>query len=289
MTLAIRQIDITLTLAQGQLTKDGENQVSLRDHKCDLIVLNPGAELGRNSAQLRVFGMSMSDMSKFATAGRNVFEIQQNEISISAGDAVNGINQIFLGTVAYGAVVTNGAPDVFLDLNATPGLFYQMSSAAANSYPGVGDVAEMVEGLATQMGFAFENHGVTTKLSNHYLCGDLISQLRDVVESAGIYCCIEVGVVKIWPSNGAQNRPVIALAPHTGLIGYPSFTRYGLTAEMEFRGEIQVGRRINLTTHLAGASGLWAVHSVSHELSTQTHQGPWKTVVGLTTQGLAAH
>lgn len=289
MTLVTRQIDLTLTLSKGSLTHTGENQVKLRGHKCDLYIENPGSGLGRNSAQLRVYGMSQADMEKFSTNGRNMFDIQHNEISIDAGDSVNGMKQVFVGTLAYAAVCYNAAQDVYMDINATPGLYHQMTGAAANSYPGQADVASIVEGLAKQMGFAFENHGVNTQLSDHYLCGDLISQLQDVVHAAGIRCCIEQGVVKIWPGNSAQKLPIIDLAPHTGLIGYPSFTRYGLAVEMEFRNDLQIGRRVNVSSSVPGASGVWYIHSLRHEISTQTHQGPWKTSVGLTTQGLAAH
>lgn len=287
MAFVARQIDISLRLASGSLNSNGDNVVNLAGHKCDLLLENVGSALLRSQAQLRIYGMSQSDMYKFSTQGRTAIQLKNDEITIHAGDALSGVREVFTGTMNYAIVNMAGAPDVSLEINAVPGQFYQMLPAAANSYPGAGSVADIIKGLAAQMGFGFENHGVTTQLSDHYLHGTLINQIDDVARAAGIICCMERGVVKIWPNDGEQNSPVIDLSPQTGLIGYPTFNPYGLTADMEFRADLQVGRKVRLTTSVPQASGDKIIARVRHELSTQTHQGAWKSTVVLTEKGNA--
>lgn len=286
MTFVTREIELSLRLAKGSLDDDGNNVVNLAGHKCDLIIENAGGGLAKSNAQLRVYGMAFSDMNKFATRGMNPMQVRNDELAIKAGDALSGMREVFSGTMNYAIPNLAAAPDVSMEINAVPGLFFQMQPAAANTYPGTADVASIIQGLATQMGFGFENHGVTTKISNHYLHGTLMYQLEDVLDSAGIICCIERGTIKIWPNSGGQNAPVIGLSAQTGLIGYPTFTRTGIQVEMEFRNDLALGRQIALTTSVPKASGTWYIQYMRHELSTQTHQGAWKTVASLAGEGL---
>lgn len=287
MTFVTRQMEISLRLASGSLNSNTDNVVNLAGHKCDLLIENAGSVLVRSLAQLRIYGMSQSDMFHFSTQGRTAIQQKNDEISISAGDSLSGIREVFSGTMNYAIVNMVGAPEISLEISAVPGFVHQMLPEAANSYPGNGAVADIIKNLAQRMGFGFENHGVTAQLSNHYLHGTAINQIEDVAKAAGIICCMERGVVKIWPNAGGQGGPVIDLSPSTGLIGYPTFNPYGITAEMEFRADLQVGRKINLTTSVPQASGEKFIARVSHELSTQTHQGPWKSTVVLTEKGNA--
>lgn len=287
MAFAQRQIDLVLALANGTLNDRNDNIVSLKGLRCDVIVMNTASDLAKSSAQIRVYGLNMDTMQKFNTVGRNVIQQRNDEITISAGDAVRGIREIFRGTIAYANVNLHSAPHVPLDMFATPGLFYQMLPSAANSYPGQVDVASIVSGLATRMGMAFENHGVTTKVADHYLHGTLMDQLLDVCRAANIVCSLENNTVRIWPNDSFLDEPAIEVSSSSGLIGYPTFTPVGLRVEMEFRNDVLVGRRMNLKSSVPQATGEWYINNMQHELSTLTPHGPWKTVALISQMGLA--
>jgi len=287
MTFVTRQIDLTLTLADGQLNDQGDNSVSLKGLRCDVLISNVSSGLSLSNAQLRVYGMNMADMQKFNTIARNVLRQRNDEISIAAGDEMTGVREMFAGTISYANVNLYAAPNVCMDVFASPGRYYQMLPAAANTYPGRSDVATIIQALAVRMGFSFENHGVTAQLSDHYLHGTLIDQLWDVANAAGIICSIENRVIRIWPNKGALNDPLIEVSPSTGLIGYPTFTPVGLRVEMEFRNDVTVGRRMKLTSSLPQATGEWYINNMQHELSTQAPDGPWRTVALISKEGLA--
>ena len=286
MPFVTRQIDLSLALASGALNERGDNAITLRGLRAEVLINNVGSELAFSRAQLRVYGMKMEDMQRFNTLARNVIQQRNDEITISAGDALTGVRQVFSGTISYANVNLFGAPNVCMDIAATPGLYYRMLAAAPNSYPGQSDVAEIIGSLAGRMGFAFENHGVSVRISDHYTSGTLIDQLWDVAETAGILCSIENKTVRIWPNNGSIKGPPIEVSPQTGLIGYPTFTPVGLRVEMEFRNDILVGRKLNLISSVPQASGEWYINNMTHELSTMSHQGPWKTVALISKQGL---
>lgn len=287
MPFVTRQIDLSLALASGALNERGDNAITLRGLRAEVLINNVGSELAFSRAQLRVYGMKMEDMQRFNTLARNVIQQRNDELTISAGDSLTGVRQIFAGNIAYANVNLMSAPNVCMDIAATPGLYYRMLAAAPNTYPGQSDVATIIQSLATRMGFAFENHGVTAQISDHYTHGTLIDQLWDVAETAGILCSIENKTVRIWPNNGAVDDVAIEVSPQTGLIGYPQFTPVGLRVEMEFRNDVIVGRKLRLISSVPQATGEWYINNMTHDLSTQTPNGPWKTIALISKQGLA--
>ncbi|ANI16655.1 hypothetical protein A9C11_22985 [Pseudomonas citronellolis] len=152
MSFVTREIELTFRLPDGALNDRGQDKVSLRGHRVELILAQSGGILTLGELQLRVFGMKMTDMNKFSTNQLHALAVRGADISVSAGDLIKGIKKIFDGTMIAGVVNYSGAPDVAFDLNARPGYLFQVAPAAANSYEGSTDVATIIEALAKQMG-----------------------------------------------------------------------------------------------------------------------------------------
>lgn len=285
MTFAKRALKVGFKL-NGAAFDGGTGEIDLTGYRCEVVVDNPGDQMSVSSMQMRIFGMSLSDMNTLSTNGRSVIAVREDQVVVSAGDEGEQTHQIFEGTIAAAFIDYAGAPEVALTVIARTGLVWQAKPAAANSYKGEADVATIIDGLAKAMGFSFKNNGVTTKLTNQYLSQTLMDQLRSVVEASGIVCNIENGTISIWPSGGYAGGGELHFSPTTGLVGYPSFTQNGVQVTVQFEPGVAVGRKVRLDTSVLKAQGDWFIQAARHNLSSQMPGGPWFTTCHLVQEGI---
>jgi hypothetical protein len=177
--------------------------------------------------------------------------------------------------------------------------------AAPSSYPGNADVATILSGIATALGWGFENNGVQVKLSNGYFPGTARQQIHDIARAANIELYEDHGGAKvtlaIWPKTGTRGGQIPLISAATGLIGYPKFQSNGMSFTTLFNPNIRLGARIQMQsstgqaaqnapasaglpagTQSGGPNGLWYVAAagggaLSHDLSSQLPDGPWFT------------
>lgn len=69
------------------------------------------------------------------------------------------------------------------------------------SVKGSVDVATLMGQLAQSMGYSFENNGVSVQLSNPYLPGTAIDQVKALARGAGIDLYVDDNVLAITPAN----------------------------------------------------------------------------------------
>jgi hypothetical protein len=286
MSFVERAIDVQFMLAEGTL-QDDNNVVTLTGHRCEALISNPGGDNMVGSLQLRVFGMKAADMNKFSTAGANPMSYKNNVVKVSAGDVGGQIRQVFEGTIIRSAINYNTATDVSFNVTAVSAFFAQVAPTSPNSYKGEVDVATVIGALAKSIGYSFFNNGVSVRLSNQYLSGSAIDQIKTIANAARIPVCIENGAISIWPNDGTRDGLIIALSPESGLVGYPEFTDIGFAVRSLFNPDIQNGRKLAISrSQIEKANGNWVAQTVMHELSTLAPNGPWFTNTNLIQQGL---
>lgn len=284
MSFTERKIDLTFELADGQLYGNLGKSVKVSGLRCEVSINNMLGE-SLNTVQFRVYGMSETRMSQMATLGIKPGATPKNIVTIEASNNDGGMTQVFQGTMANAWIDYRGAPDVSFNVEAWAGLHEQVTSAAVNSYKGATDVATIIESLATSIGFAFSNNGVTAKLSNPYLAGSVISQIKECAQHAGIAYDISNGMVSIWPSGGVRDDQTFIISSGTGLIGYPTFSSTGISIQVEYNSSIFNGRKFQVQSSIPQACGTWYCMSARHEISSQIPNGPWFTYAQLVGAG----
>lgn len=284
MSFAERKIDLTFELAEGQFGDNLGKSVKISGLACEVSINNMlGASL--NSVQLRVYGMTESKMNRLSTLGIKPGTTPKNIITVEASNTAGGMTQVFQGTMANAWIDYRGVPSVSLNIEAYAGSYELVKPIAVNSYKGTADVATIIESLAKGMGFGFTNNGVTAKLSNPYLAGSAVSQIRDCAQHAGIAYDISNGVVSIWPSGGTRDDVTFLVSPETGLVGYPTFSSTGLQIQTEYNPLIFNGRKLSVDSSIPQARGTWYCQIARHELSSEIPNGPWFTYAKLVRDG----
>ncbi|OYW78649.1 MAG: hypothetical protein B7Z19_06795 [Polynucleobacter sp. 32-46-5] len=241
-------------------------------------ITNPGGNSAFGQLQLRVYGMTLAQMNEFSSDGANMVAVQNQSVTVIAGNQGDSLEQVFSGTLISSYIDLSSVPDVCFTCAAVAGYYNKAAPAAPNTYKGAQNAEDIIQALASSIGYAFENpNNAHAVVQNQYLSGSVVDQMQAVARAASIPLVIENKTVTIWPNNGTRDDVVIDLSAETGLVGYPSYWEAGFTVKSEFNPVIAIGRIINLTSQLPKANGQFPVQYVTHELSTLTPDGPWFT------------
>lgn len=270
-------------------TKDGDkkNTVVLEGYRASVTIDIAGLKLINSNMACRIWGVPKALMDKIDTMGNRtqVGGVKPMAVKVAADDGTGQFVDVFVGSVIHAAPDYNAAPNVPIEIHANAAWGYLWDAPAARSFRGEVDVAEAIAALAAQMKFAFENHGVNTKLCDQYVSGSTMNQIQTLAHAAGIVCMINNRKVTIWPSDKSNGKPVFVMSPQTGLIGYPRWELSGVTVTHQFNSNILPGLEIQLETGIEAQRGRWFAHlPIRHMLDAEMPGGKWHTEVFLHNQ-----
>ncbi len=263
----------------GQTTfagTNGANRVLITGARIIASVVEKG-QRALPAAQLRIYGMTFSQMNQLATWGALQTQISATTIDIITGDTDNGLSTIFTGSITDAGIDFTAMPDVCFVVSAFSAAASALNSFKPTSYKGNTSVATILGDIAQRSGRNFENNGVTTRLANQYLSGTAIDQIETCARNANIEFAVTDSTLAIWPKGKQRQGAVPRIAPDNGLIGYPTFFQLGISLTMEHRAGITIGTMVEVYSSLTQACGNWIVFGMTHEISSETPGGPWFT------------
>ena len=274
-----RRIDVTLNIGKGANGEGGFDSYSYSGLRVSAQIVVPGGVFTTATGQFSIYGLPLSEMNKLSSLGLSSVRQRNNTIQVSAGDAVSGTSTVFYGTITEGFADFEGAPDAAFQVQSLAGGLQKIKPTPPTSYKGAVDVATILAGLAKQIGYAFENNGVSVILRDPYLPGTAFDQIHNAAEAADINILLDERqyTVAIWPKTGSRGgaEPKPLISPSTGMVGYPSFAANGLALKTIFNPAIRVGGLVTVKSELTAACGDWAVFTMSHALESQTQGGSW--------------
>jgi len=175
----------------------------------------------------------------------------------------------------------SGAPEVVFNIIALAAAVEAVKPVGARSYPGSVDAAVMMKNIADSIPLGFENsRNLSVMLSNQYLPGTALQQIKDVAKAANINYSIEYGKLVISPKDSYRELGApIEISAATGMVGYPSFASQGISVTTLFNPDLVMERKIEIKSTLTPANGVWVTYSVAHSLESETPDGQWFTQV----------
>ena len=272
MSFKQRQIDIQFTYKDGSGV---DKTLALKGYRCHCEVIGDNAD-ATGLAHVQIYGMSIAHMNALTDVGTDQIANAQNTMTITAGNAGEPLDQVFYGNVTSSYIDFTGSPEVYLCVIGAPVMAYQAAPAAGNSFKGAVSVAEAIESLAAQMGYAFTNHDVTTRINNQHLDGSIVQQIQTLAHAGTCTVTFDHKTVTITPNGGSTKDQVIELSPETGLIGYPTAIQSSYACTCEFNPRLRNLGRVHLSGSVIDrANGEWSICLIKHSLSTLTNKGPW--------------
>ncbi len=259
MAYVRRKIDLKFQLGTGSFGDGGFNTVDVSGLRVHAVISKAGG-LGMATARIDVYGLdpkianTISTLGKVLTAGRN------NTITVSAGDA-NGMAVCFIGTIDMAWSDYSAAPDSKVQISAHTGLLENLKPIAPTSFSKPTDVATIIQTLAGQIGYTFENNGVSVILRSAggggpYLSGTARDQIYAAAAMADINVIMDdqpggVQTVAIWPKDGQRQGNPPSIGPDTDprMVSYPTWIENGVVIKRaSFSRKIIVGGTISVTS-----------------------------------------
>lgn len=276
MSFTRRRINLTFALGQGDFGNGGFDTLTFEGLRVSASITKTGG-VSMSQVTLRVFGMSLTDMNRISTLGKPLVSGRNNRLTIQAGDDETGVATVFIGTISEAWTDMAEPANPSLSVQAFSGLLDAFTPAVPRSYPGTADVKTIMAGLATEMGYAFEDGGVDVQLANPYFPGTPRQQAQACAQAANINWVIDDGTLAIWPVDGSRKGLIPKISAGNGLVAYPTHTQNGIVITTLFNPSIVYGGQVEIESDLTPANGTWTVFSVSHTLQSETPDGEWFT------------
>lgn len=274
-----KKLEATITLGTGDFGETVGDTVTLSGLRMMAdIVLSGGDSMGQ--LQMRVYGLTQDMMNRLTVIGRDLAALRgKNYISLRAGDDTNGMSLVYQGSITDAWVDYPAAPEGVFNVMASAGMDAALKPVTPISFNSASaDVSGIMAGLAKTMGLAFQDLGVSVKLSYPYFDGTALMQARSCARAADIWMTIDKNTLIIWPKENAKIIGDIPLvSPETGLIGYPSFSSVSVMFTTIFNQDIRQSGKVQLQSSIPAATGRFRVFKVSHSLSSEIANGPWFT------------
>jgi len=275
-----KKIDLEVTLREGTFGETGTSTVRLSGLRVSVDVAKAGG-FALNESSVRIWGLRQSMMNELSTLGQKINVQGRSSVIVWAGDE-NGMSIAFAGDVNKAWAEYQSAPDVPFVMMANSGLVANIQPAPALSYNGTVDVATIMKQLANDMGFKFENNGVSVMLNSPNFPGTKRAQAAAAAKAARINWMIDDSILAIWPADGVRSGDIPMLSPETGMVGYPTYNEMGIAVRCLYNPAIRFGGQVRIKSSLPQASKTWYVYQLAHNLESEVPGGQWFSTMLLT-------
>lgn len=279
-----KDLRFTFVLGSGQFNKDGSDTVTVQGLRAAVEIEKAGG-MTMSPAKVRIWGLSANTMHQLTMLSFQSLGVVRNTLQIEAIDGPT-VTTVFSGQIKQAWPDYQQLPDVYLYIEAINGWFDNIASVPPTSYKGNVDVSQIMRTLAVQMDRAFENNGVSVKLSSPYLAGTTTDKVYQVARAANIDVYLDDFVLAITPKGAPRSGNIAVVSPATGLIGYPQWDQVGVTFRTLFNPDILWGGKVKVESSIPQAAGTWSVQQVAHSLSSKFPGGPWFSTIKCTESGL---
>jgi hypothetical protein len=274
-----KRLRATLTLLGPNQTFAGTNNNVLTLDEFRMSATLTAAGNWTNFLDLTIFGVRQQDMNALTVlwAGPDFTAVNSRaSVALESNDG-GGWFQVFQGQFQQAQPNYQEVPDANITIYAAAGFGQQIASAPPSSYTGGASVATIAQSLASQMGFNFENNGVSAQLHTPYFPGTLMDQFRQLCDHANIDYYFDANeTLIICPKNqGRIGKTTIPVSPQSGMVGYPTVQQYGVNVKVLFLPQLALGNPIDIQSDIPGANGKWFPQRMVAQLESWKPGGQW--------------
>jgi hypothetical protein len=282
-----KRLKYIITLSVGIFGTTGNNQLILYGYRSTTNIINAGGAQF-SVATCEIYGVPQEDMNDVTTLMWTRNLLNQNTIEIYAlDDNESYTTLVFAGDIIQAFGYYQNMPDVYLYIQAQNSYNNVLKPFTPTTYNSSVSVATIIQKIALQLGYNFENNGVTAKINTPYLWGSGIEQIRDIAIAAGIDLFIENNTIAICPPGLARTNYTTIISEGTGLVGFPTFDGLGVDLQILFNPSVTFGGSITVESEITRANGTWIVTSISHFLQSEIPDGQWMSFVRGTKNDIA--
>jgi hypothetical protein len=280
-----KQLRFVVTLGTGKFGSSNNDQITMQGFRAIADIDKAGGMM-MGTLRAKIFGVKQADMNSVTTLQWKAGLLIPNTVEVFAIDGA-AETLVFAGNIVNAWADYQSMPDVYLHIQAQSAFFNALKAIPPRSFKGRVDVASVMAQIARDLGYIFENNGVTTQLTDVYLPNTGMEQTKDLARAAGCDLYLDDKILAITPPNVPRKVIIPLISPASGLVGYPTFDGVGVNFQTLFNPAVTFGGSIKLETDVQQAAGEWVVTSVGHRLESEKPGGAWFSTIRGNQNGLA--
>jgi len=280
-----KQLRFVVTLGTGKFGSSENDVITLEGFR-SLVDIDKAGGMMMGTLRAKIYGVSQLDMNSVTTLQWKPGTLIPNTVEVFAIDG-SVETLVFAGNIVNAWADYQNMPDVYLHIQAQSAFFNTLKAIPPRSFKGGIDVATVMGQIARDLGYVFENNGVTTQLADVYLPNTGMEQAKDLARAAGCDLYLDDKVLAITPPNVPRKTFIPLITPTSGLIGYPTFDGVGVNFQTLFNPAVVFGGSVQIESDVQQACGQWVVTSVNHRLESEKPGGAWFSSIRGNTNGLA--
>ena len=280
-----KQLRFVITLGTGKFGSSNNDQITLQGFRAIADIDKAGGMM-MGTLRAKIFGVKQVDMNSVTTLQWKPGTLIPNTVEVFAIDGA-AETLVFAGNIVNARADYQSMPDVYLHIQAQSAFFNALKAIPPRSFKGRVDVASVMAQIARDLGYTFENNGVTTQLTDIYLPNTGMEQAKDLARAAGCDLYLDDKILAITLPNVPRKVIIPLISPASGLVGYPTFDGVGVNFQTLFNPAVTFGGSVKLETDVQQAAGEWVVTSVGHRLESEKPGGAWFSTIRGNQNGLA--
>ena len=158
-----------------------------------------------SKASVEIYGMPLDEMAQLTSLSSWPLKTSRNYINIYAGDDVQGMSEIFAGSIVSANADYSGCPEHKLVIDAEVGFWGRVMPQGPGVINGTMSLASFVKKQADAAGMTFSNEGVNATLKNCVFSGSPVNQARQAAEQMGVDLLIDDDEMVLIPRQGARS------------------------------------------------------------------------------------
>lgn len=280
-----KALRFVITLGTGKFGSSNNDTITLQGFRATADIDKAGGMM-MGTLRAKIYGVKQADMNSVTTLQWKPGTLIPNTVEVYAIDGA-AETLVFAGNIVNAWADYQSMPDVFLHIQAQAAFFNALKPIPPRSFKGRVDVPSVMAQIARDLGYTFENNGVTTQLVDVYLPNTGMEQAKDLARAAGCDLYLDDKILAITPPNVPRKVIIPLISSASGLVGYPTFDGVGVNFQTLFNPAITFGGSVKLVTDVQQAAGEWVVTSVGHRLESEKPGGAWFSNVRGNANGLA--
>ena len=271
-----KRINLTFQLGKGSFGGSGFNTITHKGLRCLVVVDNAALATPGAIANIRVYGLTLSEMNELSVAGL-LWNNRENTVKVEAGDDTR-MTTVFNGQVLEAYPEFSEAPNTAFVVIAGPNSTVQMKPVDPVSFQGSVSGETALQKIMQSAGYTVENNGVSAQLSNPYFPGTAFEQAVRCTKAMDCFGYLDTINKKlvIWPKNGGGPGDPTEISPDNGMIGYPEFQKNQVKVRTYFNPDIKQMGKVKIKSGFTAADGVWNISRITYMLSAQLPDGPWE-------------
>lgn len=231
------------------------------------------------TAQITVYGLAMDNMLKLMRVQWNTMKALLNTVQIRAGNEGEKLDIVYEGNITQATIDANASPDIPLIITSQMAVVENLK--LRDPYileEGVTqDGALIIEQLANEIGYQFENNGASKILTDVTLEGSALQMIQRVAEMCDFDLYTEQRLISICKKNGARTLKIPIISPTTGLIGYPVPDIKGISFSCFYDPSVRFGGIVRVKDSVITVCNAdWRLYGLTAQLESNIPNGKWQ-------------